>query len=225
MKTGKLKVLLVSLVVFIILCTLLVIGGFMWYSSSLKPVSDTKTIIEVNLEEGIGVSGVSKVLADNNVIRNADVMKIYVRLNNISNLQAGKYELDSSEDMATIIDHIAKGEVATDEVKITFIEGKNMRWIAKTIADNTVNTEEDVFALLEDEEYIDSLIEKYWFLTDEIKDERIYYPLEGYLMPDTYVFENDEVSVKTIFNIILNFMDKKLKEYKDQIDNIRNFST
>ena len=27
--------------------------------------------------------------------------------------------------------------------------------------------------------------------------------LEGYLLPDTYIFENDEVSVKTIFNIIL----------------------
>ena len=92
-----------------------------------------------------------------------------------------------------------------------------MRKIAKTIAENTVNTEEDVFNLLEDEEYINSLIEKYWFLTEDIKNEAIYYPLEGYLLPDTYSFENKEVSVKTIFNIVLNYMDKFLSQYKDKV--------
>lgn len=78
-----------------------------------------------------------------------------------------------------------------------------------------LSKEEDVFELLKDEEYIDSLIEKYWFLTDEIKDENIYYPLEGYLLPDTYTFESVDVSVETIFNVILNFTDKFLSEYKD----------
>ena len=61
-----------------------------------------------------------------------------------------------------------------------------MRYYAKQIAANTNNTEEDVFNLLKDEKYIDSLIEKYWFLTDEIKDEEIFYPLEGYLLPDPF---------------------------------------
>ena len=68
-----------------------------------------------------------------------------------------------------------------------------MRWLAKEIANITSNTEEDVFDLLENEEYIDSLIDKYWFITDEIKDEDIYYPLEGYLFPDTYAIENKDV--------------------------------
>ena len=96
-----------------------------------------------------------------------------------------------------------------------------MRWIAKTIASKTNNTEEDVFKLLEDEEYIDSLIEKYWFITDEVKQDAIYYPLEGYLLPDTYVFENKDVSVKYIFNVILNFTEKYLDKYKENIeDNI-----
>ena len=72
--------------------------------------------------------------------------------------------------------------------------------------------------MLKDERYIDSLIEKYWFLTDDIKNENIYYPLEGYLYPDTYIFENKDVSVKTIFNIILNKTDKVLQKYKNQIE-------
>ena len=145
-------------------------------------------------------------------------MKIYTKINNINNLKAGKYNLNRSEDLSKIIEHLVNGDVTDDTVKITFIEGKNIRWIAKTIADKTVNTEEDVFNLLEDEEYIDSLIDKYWFITDEIKDSRIYYALEGYILPDTYTFENKEVSVKTIFNIILNFTDKYLSTYKEQIE-------
>jgi len=221
MQTKKLRILLILLVGAVIICVVSVALAFMWYNSNLKPVSDAenKSIIEVNIEEGIGVTGVADVLAENKIIKNADVMKIYVRINKIPNLQAGKYKLDNSEDMATIIEHIANGEIATDEVKITFIEGKNMKWIAKKIAENTINTEEDVFSLLENEEYIDSLVEKYWFITEEIKDSRIYYPLEGYLLPDTYIFENEEVSIKTIFNILLNYMDKLLIKYKDDIDN------
>ena len=146
-------------------------------------------------------------------------MKIYAKINKIGNLQAGKYELDSSEDMPAVLAHISGGDIINNEIKITFIEGKNMRWIAKTIAEKTNNTEEDVFAILEDEDYIDSLIEKYWFLTDEIKDERIYYPLEGYLLPDTYIFENREVPVKTIFGVILNYTEKFLNGYKEELEN------
>jgi UPF0755 protein len=47
----------------------------------------------------------------------------------------------------------------------------------------------------------------------------IYYPLEGYLYPDTYIFTNSKVSVNEIFNIVLNQTDKILSEYKTQIQN------
>ena len=72
------------------------------------------------------------------------------------------------------------GNSKADTVTITFKEGKNMRYIASLISQNTDNTEEDVFNLLKDKEYINSLIEKYWFLTDNISKEQIYYPLYQY---------------------------------------------
>ena len=121
--------------------------------------------------------------------------------------------------MPQLWDYIVNGEIASDEIKITFIEGKTVKDFAKVIAKNTKNTEEDVFNLLEDEEYIDHLIEKYWFITDEIKQKDIYYPLEGYLLPDTYVFEHEDVNVKNIFNVILNFTEKYLDTFKEDIEN------
>jgi len=215
-KTNKLAIILISILVLVIV---LCIVAFVWYSSNLKSVSKQSKIVEIEIKDGMGVSRIASLLEENNVIKNANVMKIYVKVNKIGHLQAGKYKLDASEDMPSILAHLSNGDVLNNEVKITFIEGKNMRWIAKTIAEKTLNTEEDVFDLLEDEDYIDSLIEKYWFITDEIKDENIYYPLEGYLLPDTYIFENNEVSVKSIFATILSYTEKYLNEYKQEIEN------
>ena len=201
-----------------------IIGVFSWYNISLNPLkkptgNKEKEVIRIEIKEGMGSSQIAELLYDAKIIKSATAMKIYVKINNLSNLQAGVYDLSPEEDTLDIVSHIINGEVANDSVKITFIEGKNMRWIAKTIASKTNNTEEDVFSLLEDEEYIDSLIEKYWFITDEIKQKEIYYPLEGYLLPDTYVFENKDVSVKNIFNVILNFTEKFLDTYKEDIEN------
>lgn len=200
MEKSKIKKVIIIIVVVLIVAV--IIGGisfFAWYKSNLKAISPNEQdgIVRVVIPEGTGVSGIANILFEEGIIKNVTAMKIYAKVNGISNLQAGKYDLNRAEDIPTILAHIQNGEVANDEVKITFIEGKNMRWIAKQIADKTVNTEEDVFNLLKDEEYIDSLIEKYWFLTEEIKDDRIYYPLEGYLLPDTYILENEEVDVKT----------------------------
>lgn len=213
---SKGKIIGIILVILAVLIVAVLGGAFVWYTSSLKAISSSKDGIRVEIKEGTGVSGIANLLEENEIIKNAMAFKIYCKLNGVTNLQAGKYELLPSDNVAIIAEHIANGDVAPDEVTITFIEGKNIDWYAKEIAKKTNNTEQDVYDLLADEEYIDSLIEKYWFIEDIVKDERIYYPLEGYLLPDTYTFENEDVSVKTIFNIILNYMDKYLSTKKDE---------
>lgn len=212
------KITVVFLIIFLILILALVgagIFGFVWYNNALKPVDTFNGEIIFEIPEGTGISGIADILEKEGIIRNALACRIYCKMSNVSNLQAGKYSFTEAKSVPETLAKIQAGEVITDEIKITFIEGKNIKWYAKTIAEKTNNTEEAVFELLEDEAYIDSLIDKYWFLTDEIKNEDIYYALEGYLLPDTYTFENKDVSVDTIFNVILNFTDKFLSEYKD----------
>lgn len=206
----------IILLVIVLAFVAVIACAFLYYNNGLKAVKEGNgEDIIVKIEEGTGVTGIARLLEENKVIRDQDIMKIYCRLNNVRGLQAGTYKLNNGENLKTILGHISNGEVYKDSVRITFVEGKNMRYYAKQIAANTNNTEEDVFNLLKDEKYIDSLIEKYWFLTDEIKDKEIFYPLEGYLLPDTYEFESKDVSVETIFNVILNYMDKYLSQYKD----------
>ena len=201
-----------------------IVGACVFYNIGLSPLEKTsgdtdKKVVRIEIKEGMGLSQIANLLEKEGIIRSADIMKIYSKLNNIKGLQAGRYDLSPEDDTKTIISQIVNGNIADDSVKITFIEGKNMRYIAKTIAENTTNTEKDVFDLLKNESYIDSLIEKYWFITDEIKQKEIYYPIEGYLLPDTYAFKSEDISVKDIFNVILDFTEKFLNEYKDEIEN------
>ena len=55
-----------------------------------------------------------------------------------------------------------------------------MRAIAKVITDNTNNTIDMVFDKLKDSKYLDSLIKKYWFVGEEIKNSEIYYRILHY---------------------------------------------
>lgn len=209
-------------IIFIVLVLIVVVGvagAFIWYKTNTKPVQENEEKVTVVIESGSGVIKIAEQLENEKVIRNADAFKIYMKLKGGNKqLQAGKYELSKNMTLDQIIDVLSQGKILDETVKLTFIEGNNMRYVAKLIADNTNNTEEDVFDLLKDEEYLDSLVEGYWFIEDDIKDEDLYYSLEGYLYPDTYEFTNEDVTVKEIFEKMLKKMEEVLRPYKEDIE-------
>ena len=205
-------------IAFIILIILIINIGLGIFFFELRKVDNKNTIKEVVIEPSTPGNTILSMLKKEGLIRNEFMSKVYVKLGKY-NLQAGTYDLSTSMSTREIIKTIANGKVTTKyNINLTFIEGKNIRNYAKVISDNTNNTEEDVFNLLKDTEYIDSLINKYWFLTDEIKNKDIYYPLEGYLYPNTYTFKDKDVSVKEIFSAMLNETDKVLTKYKKDIE-------
>ena len=110
-----------------------------------------------------------------------------------------------------------KSKKNPNAVIITFKEGINMRKIASLIEENTKHKKEEVFNLLKDQNYLNELINTYWFLTDDIKNPSIYYSLEGYLFPNTYEFSSKDVDLKEIFKKMLDNMEEKLEPYKTQI--------
>ena len=170
---AKKVIIIVSIIVALII---IVIGSvFTWYNISLSPVNkDDITPYNLEIPMGSGSSTIANKLKSEGLIKNELAFKIYVKLNKISNFQAGTYNLTKNLSVKEIVEILQTGKVnGKDTISITFVEGKNMRWVANKIAENTNNSEEDVYALLEDEEYINSLIQKYWFLTDDIKNEDI----------------------------------------------------
>jgi len=187
---------------------------FNYYSSSVG--GNEK--VDVTIENGSSNVRIGEILKEKDLIRNTTFFKIYLKLFNITNLKAGKYELNKSMNLAEIIDILKEGnKFSEDEISLTFQEGINMRKIASIIANNTNNTEEEVFDLLKDEEYLKKLKEEYWFITDSILNKNIYYSLEGYLYPDTYRFANKDVKVEEIFAKLLKKMDTVLSPLKEKI--------
>lgn len=207
-------------IIIIILLVLLVLFfsvGF-YYTYQVAPVSRDSEKVIVEIKEGT-ISSIGDTLYENGLIKSKLIYSIYVKLNGVNNLKASTYELDKNMKLSEIIDVLEEGNAYNpDEIRITFKEGLNVRKIATLIEENTNNTYDDVINLMDDDNYIDSLIDKYWFLTDEIKDEKIYYPLEGYLFPETYAFLNVDVDVKTIIETMLDEMDSQLTNYKDKIE-------
>lgn len=206
---------ILGIIFFVIL--LLIISSIIWYQLSLKqPNKDTTQDIQaiVQIKTGTTTKDILSLLKQNKVIKSEFASKIYITLHEVKSLQAGKYLFTGNETLPEVINILSIGKVMDETITITFLEGKNMRYIASTISENTNNTINEVYQTLEDEEYILSLIDKYWFLTDKIQNQAIYYPLEGYLYPDTYSFENKDVSVKTIFEKMLDKMEKVLTKYK-----------
>lgn len=208
-----------KMVLAIIVLVLIIIGCILWYFVSISHVNKNDTEIEITIPLGSGTSKIAEILKENKLIRNKMAFKIYVKINKVSNFQAGTYYLKQNMNVKEITDMLQTGIMHDpNQLSITYIEGKNMRWLAKKIEETTNNTQEDVMKTLEDENYINSLIDKYWFLTDEIKQDEIYYSLEGYLFPDTYAIKNKDVTVEEIFEKMLDKMESVLEQYKDEIE-------
>jgi len=171
----------------------------------------------INVGEGGTYTTISSLLKEKGLIKSELAYKVYVKLNKPDNLEKGDYILNKKYNVKEIIETLEKGSVNLSETKmVTFVEGKNMRYIISKITSEFDITEEEILEKLKDNKYLDSLIEKYWFITDEIKNKDIYYSLEGYLFPDTYEFYVNS-SVEDIFRTMLNNMENKLSKYKEEV--------
>ncbi len=204
----------------IIAIILMVVATFAVQSYLKSPVnSKDNNIIEVEIKKGAGVSTIAETLKEKELIKSTTYFKIYVKIHNITNLKASTYQLKKSMSLSDIINTLTTGNnYNPDAIKITFKEGSRITDYITLISNNTNNKKEDVEKVFKDKEYLKELIDKYSILTDEILNTNIYYPLEGYLFPDTYYFNNKEVTTKEIIETMLDEMEKKLSPYSKQIE-------
>lgn len=183
--------------------------------------------IEITVPTGTGISGIAEILKENDLIRSKFLFTITVKTKKNIYLQASKYQFSKDMSMEQIIDSLVSGNSYNpDAISITFKEGQRITDYADEIATATNHTQAEVLNTINDREYIETLMKKYWFLTEDILQEGIYYPLEGYLAPDTYEFENQNVTITTIVEKMLDEMESKLEPYKNKIsENIHYYMT
>ena len=207
-----------SIKIIIVIFFIIVILGCSWLYLVSPVNSSNKKDIEVEIVSGTSTDKIASTLKSKGLIKSKLLFKLYVKLNKVSSLKADTYLLNKSMSLNEIIKALEKGSSYNPNlVVITFKEGERITDYAKIIANKTNNSYDDVINFINDKEYVKTLINKYWFLTDNILNEDIYYPLEGYLAPNTYHFDNKDVSVEDIITTMLNQEEKELEKYKSVI--------
>lgn len=211
MKKNRNIIIFISLVV---LGFLIII--FSAYKIGLGKVSDNNELIIVKIDKG-SVKDIADTLEENNLIKSKLSFIVYVKLHKKNNLQAATYQLSEDMGVKKIVEKLQAGDAHNpNDISLTLREGKNIREFVNIVSSLTSYSEEEVYSLISNEEYLNELIDTYWFLTDDIKASEIYYPLEGYLFPNTHYFEKD-VELKTILTTFLDEMEKKLEPFKSDI--------
>lgn len=213
------KKLLIIFSAILLLLIVSVIGVVIYYNNSIdSSVSKDDTKVTFVVDKGSSSKIVIDKLYDSNLIKNKYVGYVYFKLNSDIVLQAGVYDLNRSMSFEEIIEAISSGKVVDNSISVTFIEGKRLLNYVDVISSTFGYSKDDILNKLSDEKYLKELINKYWFLTDDILNDKIYYPLEGYLSPNTYFFEKD-ASVETIIEKMLDTTGITLDKYKDDIEN------
>lgn len=208
---------LIIIIGVILVIIMLLIGFYFW---GLTKVSNNKETIDFEITSGESKTDIIDELSSKGLIKSKIAAYIYIGLHRNLNLQAGKYELSENMTLEEILNKFHNGEIDTDKTtfSLTFVEGKRLTNYAQIIANSTNTSSEEVLSVLSDKEYLKELINKYWFLTENILNENIYYPLEGYLFADTYEFYQGS-SIKDIVAKMLDEMNNVLSKYKSYIDN------
>lgn len=209
------KILLVS---FILLVICLITGGI-YITLSLAPVDkENDEVSQFVLEKGWGINKIADELESAKLIKNALIFKVYVKLNNHTNFQAGTYKLSKNMSVEDIITYLTTGTNIIENTKtVTFVEGKKFTYYVKKIAENFDFTEKEIMDTVTSEEFLNKVIKKYWFIEEDILNKELYYPLEGYLFPDTYEFKND-ATIEDIIYKMIDALGTKLNNYKDEIN-------
>ena len=209
----KKKIIIASIITLITILALLI----SLYFYNLSSVSKNSEVVKFNIASGTSTKEVINNLEKNNLIRSKLATLVYVKLHNNLMIQAGTYELDRSMSTKEILNKLGSGDIIKNTITITFIEGKRLIDYLDVIDANFNYSKEDILKVINNQEYLKSLINKYDCLSNEILNSDIYYSLEGYLFPATYEFYKDS-TIEQILEKMLAKTDAVIKNYLDEIN-------
>lgn len=213
-----LRVIILLALIFII-C---ILAFYIWYKNGIKPVNknENKEVI-FQIKENSTVRDLGKILKENELIKSEKAYKIYVKKHNVNLINKGRYKADKEMGLEKILDMIKKGEVFTNDINLTILEGYKIEQIIDLVAKETKITKEEMKNTLLDKEYIKELCKKYSFLDEkEVLNPDLKYPLEGYIAPNTYKFDKDLITPKQIIELSLNEMERILKKHEKRLNEI-----
>ena len=213
-KKDKLKFLVIILAIIVVLFS----GGLGYYfygTSATEPGNTEDVVIEI--ESGSGALMVLNQLDEAGLVKNSLCGKILVKITS-PDVQTGTYAFNKDMSLSAIFRALDNYDMKyLVQSRVTIIEGATIPQAAAAFSDASGIAEEEIIAAWADKEFLNQLIDEYWFITDEILADGILYPLEGYLYPETYFIPENDVDIQGVTRDMLDKMDQELTPYKEDI--------
>lgn len=192
-----------------IIASFLAILAILFYLTT--PVKKDGKSVKFSINKGDAYSNIATRLKDEGLIRSELMYKVYIKFEKPSRLEVCEHSIKRGLSFDGIIKTLSTSCTEnTNAVRITIPEGKNLEQVADIISKKINLTKEELIKVWTSTSFVDSMIEKYEFLNNDVKDSKIRYALEGYLFPSTYEFLNKEVSGETI---AIKMLDQTSKIY------------
>lgn len=173
--------------------------------------STTQTVFTI--ESGQGKEVILNNLYEQNLIDSKIIDNLKVKKNNYE-FYAGDFGLSESmtdDEVLSIISSPSSNIDTSREFLIT--EGSTVYDIATDLAEFTTDADsrDEILAYWSDPTTLNQIIDHYDFVSDDILEPDILYPLEGYFFPATYKVA-DDASLESITQLFLDTMETKLDE-------------
>ena len=219
---------IVSRIVTIVMVTLIVVGlifglsTYRYVTSSLKPLDpDNSEVVLIEIPIGSSNKMIGNILEKDQVIKSATIFNYFMKFNNLTGFQAGKYQLAPNMTLDEIGHTLQEGGISgdQDDARIIVKEGFDIDKIGDAIAESTDYSKKEFLALMKDDAFFKGLVKTYpELLTDASKETGLRYHLEGYMFPATYDYYKG-MSLEDIAIAMVNKSNEVMANYYDQIKN------
>lgn len=173
-----------ALLVYVIAITMAVavpVTAFFFLVSLYEPVSPGSDVrFTVEIPEGSHTRSIGAILHEKGLIKSEAVFRLLARWSKKDGrLKAGEYELGPGMALSQILEKLYRGEAVRRS--FTVPEGLTVKETARLLAEKGIGPAAEMSAALSDPALISDLVPAHV--------EGLEYPTEGYLFPDTYVFQ------------------------------------
>ncbi len=200
----------IVLIVASVLILVIAIFGFTFYkyvNAGLQPLDKKNTkLVQVHIPEDSSNKKIANILEDSKVIKSGLVFNYYAKFKNLTDFQAGYYQMAPDMTLDEIGALLREGGTAEPtqlaDGKVTIPEGFDIDKIGDAIEKNTDFKKTQFIELMQDQAFFDKMKEKYpELLTSAAEASGVRYRLEGYLFPATYDY----------------YKEAKLEDFVDQM--------
>lgn len=221
-KKSSIKAIVTILAVIVILLA----GGLFFYVHGISATEPgNKEDVVVTVESGSGAQQILNQLDEAGLVQNQLCGRIYLKLSSPDSIQVNTYVFNKSMTLTEMFSAMNTANPKyISQSKITIIEGSTIKQAAEAVAQETGFSKKEILAKWENQDYLKALIDQYWFLTEDILNPDLLYPLEGYLYPETYFFSAEDPNLEVLTEAMLDKMDQELTPYKEDIKNKLNMT-